>query len=276
MLDRRARELDERERQLQAREKNAKMLEEGQEPKEEDPRAPNWPPFLPKKWVYQNFELDIPVEVRSRVKMTYYHMFAVTGMVLYNMFCGICTLFGYGAKALGDMIISCILVVIVPCLVFFTYRRLYKASRVGSSLAYGIFLGGMILEIIVDCVGALGWNGSGFLGIKWCCDLFAEECKVTGGMCVINSILWIISGIFDVFLFITVRNSFHKAGGMQAFKAQAASRATKGVVDFVKEHPDEAKKAGKAAVNYAKENPEVFKTAASTAVSAASESSAIL
>jgi len=278
MLNRRAKELDERERQLNAREKNAKQLEEnsGNAPEEVDPRAPNWPPFLPKKWVYQNFELDIPAEVRPRVKMTYYHMFAIAILTLYNMLCGLAALFSYGGGALGDMIISCVLVVVVNCLVFFVYRRLYKACRVGSSLAYGIFLGGMIVEIIIDVLGALGWSGSGFIGIKWCCDLFKEECKVVGAMAVINGILWICSGLFDVFLFITIRNSFKKAGGMKAFKDQAASRATKGAVDFIKKHPDEAKKAGKAAVDYAKENPEVVKAAASTAVSAASEGSSIL
>jgi len=273
MLARRAKELDERERQLNLREKNAKELEENAQ-KQEDPRAPNWPPCLPKKFVYQDFEVDIPQEVRARVKMTYYHMFAVAVMVLYNMLCGIVVLIV--AAALGDFIVACVLVVIVVALVFFTYRRLYKASRVGSSLAYGIFLAGMIIEIIIDIVGALGWSGTGFYGIKWCCDLFRDGNKGTGIMCVINAILWILSALFDIFLFFDVRHNFNKAGGMKALKQQAASRATTGVINFVKEHPDEAKKAGKAAVNYAKENPDVIKSAASTAASAAREGAAVL
>ena len=74
----------------------------------------------------------------------------------------------------------------------------------------------------------------------------------------------------DQKVFDTVEQMPEYPGGMQAMKSQAATRATKGVVNFVKEHPDEAKKAGKAAVNYAKENPEVLRSAASTAASAGS------
>jgi len=274
MLDRRAKELDERERQLLERERHAKEIEENAgngAAAEPDPRAPNWPPCLPKKWVYQNFEEDIPVEVRSRVKMTYYHMFAIAVLCLYNMFTGLMALILAGK--LGDFIVSCVLVIIVPALVFFTYRRLYKASRVGSSLAYGIFLVGMIVEIIFDVLGGLGWSGTGFFGIKWACDFYDDDKSFLGTLAVINGILWILSGLFDVFLFIAVRTAFTKAGGMAAFKSQAATRAGQGVVDFVKSHPEEAKKAGKAAVNYARENPDVVKSVASTA---ASEGSALL
>jgi len=263
MLDRRAKELDERERLLQEREK---QLEENAGAAT-NPREPNWPPCLPKKFVYQNFEEDIPEEVRSRVKLTYYHMFAVAILSLYNMFCGLVALIVDGA--FGDMITACVLVLIINLLVFFTYRRLYEASRVGSSLAYGIFLLGMIAEFIIDVAGAIGWKGSGFFGIRWATVLFDDECKATGIMCIVGGIMWILSGLFDAFLFIIVRNSFSKAGGMKAFKEQASKRAAKGAVDFIREHPEEAKKAGKAAVNYAKENPEVFKSAASAAVSAA-------
>lgn len=82
MLDRRARELDARERELSRREAEARQMEEdarrtaaeagtGSAP---DPRAPNWPPCFPKKLVYQDFEVDIPAEVRPRVRMSYYHV----------------------------------------------------------------------------------------------------------------------------------------------------------------------------------------------------------
>lgn len=79
MLDRRARELDARERALSRREAEARQLEEdarraAADAPGPDPRAPNWPPCFPKKLVYQDFEVDIPVEVRPRVKMSYYHV----------------------------------------------------------------------------------------------------------------------------------------------------------------------------------------------------------
>jgi len=275
MLDRRARELDERERELNAREAHARQLEANIQEGGVNPRAPNWPPCLPKKWVYQDFEVDIPEAVRSRVKLTYYHMFAILILLLYNMLCGVFALIL--DAMLGDMIISCFLVIFVSCIVFFTYRRLYNASRVGSSLSYGIFLVGMIVEIIIDILGAIGWGSSGFLGIKNGIDLIKDECKLTGIMCIAGGVAWILSFLFDVFLFITVRNSFNAAGGLKAFRKQAVSETGKAVVGFVREHPEEAKKAGqavgKAAVDYARENPDVVRE---VAVSAARESQPLL
>ena len=85
MNARRAEELDERERELNAREAALKRLEANPGGAAADPRAPNWPPCLPKKWVYQNFELDIPESVRSRVKMTYYHMFGLLQIIILSL-----------------------------------------------------------------------------------------------------------------------------------------------------------------------------------------------
>jgi len=206
--------------------------------------------------------------------MAYYHMFAVCILLLYNMLCGLFALFcGY----LGDMIISCLVLLIGTAIVFFTYRRLYNASRVGSSFSYGIFLLGMIFEIIIDIMGMIGWSNTGFLGLKNGIDLMHDDKKFVGTMCVINGILWIVSLGFDVFMFFTVRQSFKKAGGMDAFKKQAADKTGKAVVGYIKEHPDQAKEAGKAvgkaAVDYARENPDV---ARDIAVSAARESQPLL
>jgi len=275
MLERRARELDERERELnarEAREARAKQLEANQPhaAPAADPRAPNWPPFLPKKLVYQNFELDIPDALRSRVKLTYYHMFAVVILLLYNMACGLFAMFAYFKEFLGSMIVSCILVVVMTALVFFTYRRLYKASRVGSSLAYGFFLGGMIVELLFDISAAVGWQGSGFLGFESAIVLYQEDHSVVGTMCIINGCLWALSLIFDIFLFITVRNSFKKAGGLKALRKEAVDKTGNAIVGLVKEHPDEAKEAGRAigaaAVDYARENPDVIVDAGRSAM----------
>ena len=181
---------------------------------------------------------------------------------------------------LGDMIISCLLMVLVPCLVFFTYRRLYKASRIGSSFAYGIFLVGMIFELIFDGVAALGWRNTGFLGIANGVRLMGEKEKLVGTMCIINGCLWILSFLFDLFLFITVRKSFNNAGGIKAFRKEALDETGKAVVGFVKEHPEEAKEAGraigKATVDYARENPDVMREVGRGAMSAATESAPLL
>jgi len=281
MLDRRARELDARERELNAREAQLEAGEAAQA-NQPDPRAPNWPPCLPKKFVYQNFELDIPESVRSRVKMTYYHMFAVVILLLYNMVCGFFALISDFAEFLGDMIISCVLVVVVTLVVFFTYRRLYKACRLGSSFAYGIFLVGMIVELIFDALGALGWSNTGFLGFKNALTLYKGENphKLAGTLCLVNACMWILSFIFDLLLFIVVRRSFKKAGGLKAFKKQAIDETGKAVIGYAREHPEEAKEAGravgKAAVDYAKENPDVVREVGRGAVSAARENQPLI
>jgi len=280
MLDRRARELDERERQLNAREAHARELEAAAE-KAANPRPNNWPPFLPKKmqFCHQNFEVDIPIALRSRVKMAYYHFYAVVILLVYNMFSGLVAMFS-GTKYILDMILACIILVLVTCIVFFVYRRLYAASRVGSSFSYGIFLCGMILECIIDLMGAIGINGSGFLGFLNGIKLFGDDKKVGGTMCIIGGCLWSVSLIFDIFLFITVRNSFIRAGGLKAFKKQAADETGKAVVGYIREHPEEAKEAGRAvgqaAVSYARENPEVLREVGRGAVSAATESQPLL
>ena len=303
MLERRAKELEQRERELEERERRARKREtdallasEGAN----DPRAPNWPPCLPKKFLYQDFEVDIPAEVRSRVKLTYYHTFgllllhflshaetattatshecvdetAQAVMLLYNMICGLAVMFAVDASALGDMVVACVLVLVLSALSFFSYRQLYKAARTGSTLAYGIFLCGMALEILLNAVGALGWPGSGFLGIVRAVQVMGKEKTVVGLMCLFNGIFWGLSAVFGTYMLIHVRVDFSRAGGLKAFKKQAAEKAVKGTVNFVKEHPDAAKKAGKAAYNYARENPEVFKEAAKGAASAAYETEA--
>jgi len=274
MLNRRAEELDARERALNAREANSRVeaLAEEVPP---DPRAPNWPPCFPKKLVFQDFELDIPLAVRSRVRMTYYHLFAVMILLLLNMLCGIVTFFS-DIKRLGDLILSCFWVVVVTLLVFFTYRKLYDASRIGSSLSYGIFLVGMFFEFLFDLSAATGFSGSGFLGIWSGVLLLADDHKTAAAMNILNGCLWVLSFVFDIFLFIAVRKSFNDAGGLKAFRKQAVEESGKAVVGFIKDHPDQAKKAGKAAVSYARENPDVVREVGRTAVSAASESEPLL
>lgn len=193
-------------------------------------------------------------------------------LLLFNMLCGLAVMFGADVSALGDMIVACVMVVVVSALAFFGYRQLYKAARTGSSLAYGVFMACMVVEIVVGALAALGWPGTGFLGIKRAVEMFAKKKKAVGFMCLADGLLWAAATAVGVFLLIRIRVNFARAGGMKAFKAQAAERATTGAINFAKEHPDAAKKAGKAAVNYARENPEVFKEAAKGAASAVRES----
>ena len=188
------------------------------------------------------------------------------------MVCGLAVMFGADGSALGDMVVACVMVLVLSALAFFAYRQLYKAARTGSSLAYGIFMACMAVEILVGALAALGWPGTGFLGIKRAIEMFAKKKRAIGFMCLVDGLLWAAAAAVGIFLLIRIRVNFAHAGGLKAFKAQAAERAATGAVNFAREHPDAAKKAGKAAVNYARENPDLVREAARGAASAARES----
>ena len=48
--------------------------------------APNWPPCLPKKIVYQNFSEEIPDIVRTRVRLAYYHFLGLQSLSSPSLF----------------------------------------------------------------------------------------------------------------------------------------------------------------------------------------------
>jgi len=195
--------------------------------------------------MYQDFVVDIPEEVRGPVKMAYVHTLAHDILLIYNLVCAIFCMF-IDADAISDLILACIFCPFLAIINFLIYRRLYNAGRTGSSLSYGLFIAGTVAEIIIGVIAVVGWNGSGFMGIRWCIKAFKES-KFVGGMTLINAILWGVFTGFCVFMFIRIRVEFKKAGGMEALRAQAVEKATLGAVKAAKENPEAAKEIGKAA-----------------------------
>jgi len=234
--------------------------------------APNWPPCLPKKIVYQNFSEEIPDIVRTRVRLAYYHFLVMLVVLLYNVVCAVACMVAVSAEAIGDLILACVYIPFLGAMFFFVFRRLYKASKSGSSLSYFLFYIFFTIEIIIAILAVIGPKRSGLMGIIWTVEAFGEEGnKSVGIMCVINSILWLLSAGFMIYLWIHTRVNFQKAGGIKAMRKQAVEKATFGVVKAAKDHPDAAKKVGEAAVDYARENPEVVRDAASVAYDATSQ-----
>jgi len=151
-------------------------------------------------------------------------------------------------------------------------QKMQQASKSGSSLSYFLFYIFFTIEIIIAILAVIGPKRSGLMGIIWTVEAFGEEGnKSVGIMCVINSILWLLSAGFMIYLWIHTRVNFQKAGGIKAMRKQAVEKATFGVVKAAKDHPDAAKKVGEAAVDYARENPEVVRDAASVAYDATSQ-----
>jgi len=231
--------------------------------------APNWPPCLPKKIAYIDFQAEIPDILRTRVRMAYAHFIVSLVLLLYNVVCALATLFAVDGSAIGDVILSCVYLPFLGGLNFIVFRRLYKACKSGSSLSYFLFFIGFTIEIIVGILAVVGPKQSGFMGIIWTVAGFKEETgnKAVGVMCLVNSILWLLSVAFMIYLWIHTRVNFQQAGGIKAMRKQALEKATFGVVKAAKDHPDAAKKVGKAAVDYARENPDVVKEAATFAYS---------
>ena len=193
-------------------------------------------------------------------------------VLLYNVVCAIACMVAVSAEAIGDLILACVYIPFLGAMFFFVFRRLYKASKSGSSLSYFLFYIFFTIEIIIAILAVIGPKRSGLMGIIWTVEAFGEDGnKSVGIMCVINSILWLLSAGFMIYLWIHTRVNFQKAGGIKAMRKQAVEKATFGVVKAAKDHPDAAKKVGEAAVDYARENPEVVRDAASVAYDATSQ-----
>jgi len=277
-LEARERAVAERERRLEQdeRQANQKMEAASQamaKAASVDKPAPNWPPCLPKKIAYINFKEEIPDILRTRVRMAYIHFLATFVLLIYNIVCAISTLIAVEASAIGDLILSCVYLPFLSGLFFIVFRRLYKACKSGSSLSYFLFFIGFTIEIIIGIIAVVGPKQGGFMGIIWTVAAFKKDegNNAVGIMCLVNSILWLASVGFMIYLWIHTRVNFSQAGGIKAVRKQAMEKATFGVVKAAKEHPDAAKKVGKAAADYARENPDVVRDAASAAYSASHE-----
>jgi len=238
-----------------------------------DKPAPNWPPCLPKKIAYLDFDAEIPEILRTRTRMAYYHFLITLILLIYNIVCTIACLVAVKTNpvgaAVGDLILACIYLPFLGAMFFIVFRRLYKACKSGSSLSYFLFFIGFTIEIIITIVALVGPQRGGFMGIIWTVAAFSEDGnQAVGFMCLVNCILWGASAGFMIYLWIHTRVNFQQAGGIKAMRKQALEKATFGVVKAAKEHPDAAKKVGKAAVDYARENPDVVKEAASVAYGA--------
>jgi len=268
-LEARERAVAERERQVAQEERQAEQkMQAANNAMASSKPAPNWPPCLPKKIVYMNFREEIPDELRPRVRMAYIHFIVTLVILLYNVICAAACM-AVDATAIGDLILACVYVPFLGAMFFIVFRRLYKASKSGSSLSYFLFYIGFTIEIIIAIVATVGPPKGGLIGIIWTVQAFkAEDKQSVGFMCLVCSILWGANAGFMIYLWIHTRVSFKRAGGLKAVRKQAVEKATFGVVKAAKEHPDAAKKVGQAAVDYARENPDVVKDAASAAYGA--------
>jgi len=273
--ERRLADLEARERAVEERERKAaynqsqaeQKMQQAAKAMENSKPAPNWPPCFPRKLVYQNFTEEIPAVVRLRVRMVYVLFLVYLVLLLYNLVCGIACL-AVDVKALGDMLLAIVYMPFLGGMDFFVYRRLYKAAKSGSSLSYFLFFIGFTIEILLGILAVVGIPNSGFMCVMWTIEAFGDDGnKSVGFMCLINSIVWVATVAFRIYLWIHIRVNFQQAGGIKAMRKQAVEKATLGAVKAAKEHPDAAKKVGQAAVDYARENPEVVREAASAAYS---------
>jgi len=279
-LERRERAVAERERKVaKDQDKANEQMEAAQKVMESgggaagDKPAPNWPPCLPKKIAYIDFEAEIPEILRTRTKMAYVHFIVSIVIFIYNIVCAIACLVAVATEppgaAIGDLILACIYLPFLSAMFFIVFRRLYKACKSGSSLSYFMFFIGFTIEIIICIIALVGPQRSGFMGIIWTVSAFSENGnQAVGFMCLVNSILFGASAGFMIYLWIHTRVNFQQAGGIKEMRKQAVEKATMGAIKAAKEHPDAAKKVGKAAVNYARENPDVIKDAAAVAYGA--------
>jgi len=272
-LEARERAVEERERRVAYEQNQAdQKMKAAQQAMANSKPAPNWPPCFPRKLVYQNFTEEIPPIVRTRVRMVYFHFLGFLVLLLYNLVCAIACL-AVDAVAVGDIILAAIYIPFLGGLCFFVFRRLYKAAKAGSSLSYFLFFIGFTIEILIGILAVVGPKRSGLIGILWTIDAFGDDGnKSVGFMGLINTLIWIASVSFMIYLWIHIRVNFKQAGGLKAMRKEAIEKGTLGAVKVAKEHPDAAKQAGKAAVDYARENPDVVREAATAAYSAQQDS----
>jgi hypothetical protein len=182
--------------------------------------GPNWPPRpFPKQFVRQVWE-ELPDAIRPRVRMCYLHWICTIVLLVYNLACAIAMVAG-DSTAIADLIISIIYIPLWTVLAFLIYRSLYRAARTSRSLTFLLFFVFFGVQILVHVAAVVGWNKSGFLGLKWMIDAFADSHKTAGFMCLANFLLWALSVCFCVYLWIHVRIDFKRAGGLKAAGKQA-------------------------------------------------------
>eukprot|EP00727_Mastigamoeba_balamuthi_P002123 m51a1_g11908 putative secretory carrier-associated membrane protein 1-like (345) ;mRNA; f:631188-632592 len=245
--DSRSRELDQRERDVQRREQAVAQREQAVAQREESvarsmpKRPPNWPPRpFPKQLVHQDMDEIKAGMPRKLVYWAYWHWLATVVLLLYNVACAIVLLVN-NSDAIPNLILSIIEFFLWSALSFFIFRLLYNASRSLKPLRFFFFFAFFAFQILVHGFVALGIQYSGFCGILWA---IMGKGSVGRIMCVVNAVLWVLSTVFCVYLWIHVRVLFSQAGGLRAAARNSANIAAENAA----KHPDAVVAVGRAAV----------------------------
>ena len=152
-LDRRAAELAARERALSSGSAAAGVV-----------RQPNWPPvpaFCPfGPCLYQDINVEIPVEFQKIVRYAYYLWIYFVVVLLLNMMGGIAKWSVEGETVYFTFSLVC-LVFLAPLSFLCWFRPLYKAFKTDSSINFMVFFFIFFVKLVFSVVWAIGIPGSG-------------------------------------------------------------------------------------------------------------------
>ena len=156
-LQRRQEELDRRAAELAAREQA--LNNAGGVVREKNwPPVPSFCPFGP--CLYQDIDVEIPVEFQRVVRQAYYLWMGFIGVLLANLIGGIAKWSVEGEHGYFTFAIVS-LIILTPLSFMFWFRPLYKAFRSDSSFSFMVFFFFFFCQLVLSIFYAIGIPGSG-------------------------------------------------------------------------------------------------------------------
>jgi len=186
-------------------------------------RQPNWPPvpsFCPfGPFLYQDINVEIPVEFQRIVRHAYYLWMYFIAVLLANLIGGIAKWTvednaGYFTFSLMSLLI------LTPGSFLCWFRPLYKAFRSDSSFNFMVFFFVFFIQLVMSVIWAIGIPGSG------ACGLIVAITSLTGhgvfyGFLMFSICIVLISYAVGSLLMLLKVHSIYRSTGASFDKAKA-------------------------------------------------------
>jgi len=182
--------------------------------------------------------------------------------LVWNFVCLLAVLIVEGGSKTGDFILSVVYLLVLPIMWFLIYRILYRAARKSKPSLYIAFWVFYFLELLACAFFVTGFPTTGAAGLVYMFSLFNDNKLAEGFMLLANSVLWGLSGLFCLWIYISSRIQYKKAGGLAKAKMEAKAAA----LGEVKNHPDLIAKGIKYGAQEAAKHPDLIVQASKTAM----------
>jgi hypothetical protein len=173
-------------------------------------------PFGP--CIYQDINIEIPVEFQKVVRLGYYLWMYYVGVLMANFLGGIAMWIAVGDAQNFGFSLMC-LIILSPVSFLCWYRPLYKAFRSDSSFNFMVFFFVFFVQLVLSVIWAIGVPGTGS------CGLITAISSISTGHVFYSFFMFmvafvLISYAFFSFMVLVKVHSIYRSTGASFAKAQ--------------------------------------------------------